>query len=247
MSAKYGVLCFALGPIYEDCAYLLHQSCERLGIPLTIVVSASSNRLDFLNPIRLPKEFKNPFEAECLAYEISPYELTLKVDADCLLLSAPYLADLPIYSGFPRTMSYQKTEDSPYRKVEATYGLPDIYSTALVFSKSDEASRFFSLCKELFYTWYSLNIVSHNKLPPTTDSVFSLAWRLLDLANPKVFDFIHAKIGVSLDHELNSSFILEHSGDLFVQGVKQTGLFHYQDKNFLNHVVLGSLGYVRLP
>ncbi len=246
MSKTYGVLCFALGPIYEDCAYLLYQSCKRLGLPITIVVSRLSTRLNFIQPLRLSKDFKNPFEAECLAYELSPYDVTLKVDADCLMLSLPCLVDLPMYSGNPRTISYQEPKHSPYREQERLYNLPEIYSTALVFSKSELCSNFFRLSKELFKTWYSLKFSQATKLLPTTDTIFSLAWALLQIPNPRVFNFVHAKLGVSLDQDLKKSFLLVSSGELFIQGLRQSGLFHYQDKEFLNHKVIESLGYVRL-
>ncbi len=235
MSLTKGVLTYCYGKTYEKFAYALADSCQVLGLDLT-VVSDNNSLLKHPNINLVYKENKslNAFEIEKYSYVLSPYDLTLKVDIDVLLLSRVddyfnLAKSLGLVSGKPNNYCTVAQPASAYRKKEENYFLPEIYSTAICFSKSPIARDFFKTVKYLFENWYSLDM--SKDLSPTTDTVMSVAWKLQNVPITKILDFTHFKKHLAYD----SKKLLWYANGVVLNGNKLEGIFHYYEKDFLEN------------
>ena len=235
MSLTKGLLTYCYGETYEKFAYALADSCQVLGLEVT-VVSDNNNLLKHPNINLVYKENRslNAFEIEKYSYVLSPYDLTLKVDVDVLLLSEVDIYfnlanSVGLVSGVPRNYCTVSQSTSIYRKKEGDYFLPEIYSTAICFSKSYVASDFFKTVKYLFENWYSLDM--SKDLSPTTDTVMSVAWKLQNVPITKILSFTHFKKHLAYD----SKKLLWYSKGFVLNGNKLEGIFHYYEKDFLEN------------
>lgn len=238
MVLTQGLLTYCYGDNYLKFAKALIKSCEKLGYRITVVTDNQVLESSYyVNVVYKEKDSANVFEPEKYSFDLSPYDLTLKVDVDSLVLSKvnsyfEAARDFNLVSGYPRyyadSFKSRLLRDSPYRKVESSLNLPEIYSAALCFDKSEVSKKFFERVKYLFENWYSYNLPK--ELPPTTDSVMSIAWFLeRRYTNVKHLEFCHFKKNVSYFEEKK----LWWSNGLYLNGHKLEGLFHYYEKDFL--------------
>lgn len=254
----YGGLTFAFGYEYERLAYGLALSLKLHKIPLTVVVAANSKDrfeplLKVANVVCLPGTYSK-FAYESKAFELSPYDVTIKLDADMLAPADAHLhsylasfSRLSLASGIAHSLSTRPVYSSPYRAIELALGLPVVYSASFVFRKTELAKEFYALVAYYFDSWFKLPFLSA-KLAATTDTLYSLAWCKLDLPNPVVgLPFVHMKRGVahpnlpSVSWTREVPFSLDDSMRLRVAANRVNMLFHYQDKHFLSESLLRRL------
>jgi hypothetical protein len=232
-----GVLTYCYGKSYEKFAYVLADTCRQQDIQLTIV----SNNKDLLKHPDINLVYKEPktlniFEIEKYSYVLSPYDLTLKLDVDTLILGSvdnyfETAEHLNIVYGTPNNYCTTPSleNSSPYRIKEKEQGLPEVYSAALCFNKSPVSRDFFYKVKFLFENWFSLDVSKH--LSPTTDTVMSLAWRLQDLPSVASLKFTHFKEGLA--YSSSSKKMIWYADGIILNGHKLDGIFHYYEKDFL--------------
>lgn len=249
-----GVLTFAYGYEYQRMAYAQALTLADLDTPLTVVVPY----LEYpkLAEVAVVIEFKEPmakFEWEAYAYDLSPYDVTIKTDCDVIF---PLGFDIQHYfdqvekiglvSGQSCDLESEAVDCSWYRKKELELGWPSFYVAIYGFTK-DRSLSFFEYAKNLFIIWWKLKPIL-GSLPPTTDSVFSLAYRDIVGTNQieNGLNFIHAKQGVCGDMFLDnwSASVPHHisqEGTLYVNGHKVFLPFHYVDKDFLSKTIMSGI------
>lgn len=146
---------------------------------------------------------------EWKAIFMSPYEETVKLDADMLFLTdieawwdvmatseLTYAKEVKTYRGIATTGDH-------YRKVFTENELPNFYSAFMYFKKTEKTHEFFKLAEFLFKNWdiaaTKLLKIAHRPAIPTTDVVFAIAAKLLFVdewrgtAQADIPTFIHMK------------------------------------------------------
>lgn len=255
-----GGITFAFGYQYQRMAYALALTLKRYGIPLTVVVPDGDTEgprvyeklENEVNVVPL-KGYFGKFEYEALAYDLSPYEVTLKFDADVIVPSDAYLLELVplietfgLVSGAACDLTGTRNTATIYRRIESKFELPTVYSALFGFKKGELAHSFFEKVKWLFATWYSLPKFAQ-VMPPTTDSLYSIAWKAIAKGNPKEgLPFLHMKPGIAGSHVPydwvnHVPYVLDDNGGLRVNSHRIRIPFHYFDKAFMSDAVLERL------
>jgi hypothetical protein len=149
-------------------------------------------------------------ENEWKVYHVTPYEETIKLDADMLfptdisqwwdIMAANDLT----FATKAKTFRGEAVTSDYYRKTFTANGLPDVYSALMYFRYSDRAEEFFKMAEVIFHNWEHFFFKFLDETRPTfvsTDVVYALALRCLDIEdevtvpNP-VPAFVHMKSGV---------------------------------------------------
>lgn len=130
-------------------------------------------------------------ENEWKAIHMSPYDETIKLDCDML-----FFRDLSLWWDMMaqeefyicnRVVDYRgKTITSDYYRKDFTINrLPNVYTAITYFKKTPGVYELFSLVKDIFVGWGTIRLdlldYKHRPLMPTTDLVFALALKLMDL------------------------------------------------------------------
>lgn len=130
-------------------------------------------------------------ENEWKSIYMSPFDHTVKLDADMLFLTDKshwfdylvgsnlvFATEATTYRGEIATSDY-------YRKVFTDNQLPNVYSAYFYFDKSDEAFEFFKLSEVIFNNWerFFFDYFKPEHRPPfvSTDVVFGLAAKILNI------------------------------------------------------------------
>ena len=244
-----GILTFAFGREYQLQAYCQTLTAKKnLGdMPVSVVVAAGEpvdpKLKSVANIIPLKGKWAT-FEYEQLALDLTPYDLTYKTDADVLYPRGATLyhgSNLAIASGVATDIRGLVSLSTAYRPLETSLGTPVIYSACFTFNKhSGKAQEFFAAVKDLYRDWYRLKLwdKTEKPLPPTTDTVYSLAWmKVFGLSRVDGNEFIHAKPEINgwTDGEWtkNNVFMLDDNGRMFLNGVRLCKPFHYYDKTLI--------------
>lgn len=130
-------------------------------------------------------------ENEWKAIHVSPYDETIKLDCDMLLFNdISHWWDMMSSRDFwicNRVIDYRGNtiHDQTHRKVFKENDLPNVYTGFMFFKKTPETFELFKLVEAMFYNWHFFSelCLGYKNRPssPTTDVVFSLALKLLDL------------------------------------------------------------------
>lgn len=256
MRTDIGGLTFAFGWQYQRMAYALALSLKKQGLPLTVVVPVTEldnvgglERVAHVVP--LAGEF-NKFEYEIYAYKLSPYDLTIKFDADMLVPAETYLWQaisrldhFELLSGNACDLLGTTNSATIYRRVEAEHDLPTVYSACFGFKKGKLAQLFFEKVEEYFSKWYAMPLAE--KLPPTTDTIYSLAWKVLELQHLATgLPFVHMKPGIAgssvpYNWTRHIPYVLDDRGRLRVNSHPIRLPFHYFDKEFMSDQMIARL------
>ena len=194
------------------------------------------------------------------AYHVTPYEQTIMLDTDMLFLSNINCWNrlLEKYDLFfvdkVKTYRNQTIEHSYYRKAFREYSLPNIYTGLHYYKKTDTALEFYQLLKHIVNNWSKyLELfpkVKDYQNGLSIDLAAAMAIFILDnktevtsLSN--LVTFTHMKPRdqkwKTLRTELWRHRVIPYFTDnleLIVGNIKQQGVFHYTDKNFLNEDIL---------
>lgn len=148
-------------------------------------------------------------ENEWKAIYMTPYDETVKLDADMLFLSdvsnwwnAMSLTD-GVFATKPQTYAGEVITSDYYRKVFTESQLPNIYTAFFYFKKNDVNYELFKLAEDIFNNWeryfYEFLMTEHRPKFVSTDVVFALAAKLLDyedhntIPNLSIPSFVHMK------------------------------------------------------
>lgn len=203
-------------------------------------------------------------ENEWKAIYMTPYDETIKLDADML-----FPADI---SGWwdllaksdgvfcTKAMTYRGeviTGDF-YRKTFTESDLPNVYTAMFYFKKTEANYELFKLAEMIFNNWerffYDFLEPEHRPRLVSTDVVFALAAKILDYGalnktpNLNIPTFVHMKS--QLQNWPDDQFMIEdwtkivrsyfgRDGSLIVGNYKQHLPFHYHVKDFLTDRIIG--------
>ncbi|NJO58817.1 MAG: hypothetical protein HC836_10845 [Richelia sp. RM2_1_2] len=199
-------------------------------------------------------------ENEWKAYHVSPYNKTIKLDADMLFLSDVTswwrkLENTPLnVCSEVRTYHNEVITSNKYRLDFVANKLPNVYSAMCYFNISDVNHLLFQKLGDITLNWgmYSKICLSNTKPDKfTTDVGLALALKLLWYDNwclkPSILTFTHMKSHLQNWHNIgNGDFAwtqyLPHyfskNLELIVGNIKQTGVFHYHHKNILTDDII---------
>jgi hypothetical protein len=131
----------------------------------------------------------DPFKIEndLLVYEMSPYEYTIKLEADMFVphdiswwFDVLKDRDVAVCSTI-RDYNNRISDSRFYRRVLDANLLPDTYNAITYFKKSDAAKQFFATARQVYNNWaefqevYALN----QEEPPSTDEVYAIAAEII--------------------------------------------------------------------
>lgn len=135
-------------------------------------------------------ESKWKLENEWKVIHMTPYDETIKLDADMLFFSdianwwdVMSLEDFVICN---RVLDYRASEttDDHYRKAFTLNQLPNVYTAMMFFKKTDPAYEIFNLAKFVYFNWQyffeNCLIPEHRPTQVSTDVVFGLVLKILD-------------------------------------------------------------------
>ncbi len=180
------------------------------------------------------------------AFELSPYDETIVLDSDVLVLDKIdwYLfADYDIYfTQNPVTYRGEPVSSGYYRKTFEMNLLPDVYVGMYYFKKCRTAQQFFAILKVVIEEWqefYSIYCKDHKPQHVSIDVCAAIVCDMLQLHEDRAKDlvnFVHMKlhaqnwdtVGESWQHKVDWYM----NNDLKIGNYKQEGVFHYTEKDF---------------
>ena len=192
-------------------------------------------------------------------YDYSPYEETIMLDSDMLLLSAvdhhwDIMKDRDLFiSTCPKTYRGDRFKYGFYREVFEEHQLPDVYSAWTYFKKSPTAEEFFDTVKLMTdepenFIKIMLPYSSQKTLP--TDDAFALALIMLDLESSAIcehWDFpsiTHMKARSQGWHTQNNEwtdkirFTMDEDASVKIGVWHQQGILHYVNKNLITGSII---------
>lgn len=273
-----GYFTIAQGAEYHRMAYALALSLKSsqpeelsklsIGVTTDELSTLPAHYIDvFDNVIEIPgKDLAQnsswKLENEWKALDMSPYDETIKLDADMVFTTdishwwdllektdGMFATDAVTYRGEKITNDY-------YRKVFTKNSLPNIYTAFFYFKKTQKNVELFKLAETIFCNWATMSVdLLHAEHRPgfvSTDVVFAIAAKLLNYTDnsvvmpPGVPTFAHMKLplqncGISTGSadwtsHLYSTF--RNNGELIVGNYKQQVPFHYHIKSWLTDEII---------
>ena len=257
---------------YVRQAYALALSIKYSQKSVTNVTLVTNNRVPakykavFDNVFKIPwgdhaKGSRYNAENRWKLYHITPYDETIVLDSDMLLLEDieiwwKYCSNFDVkFCSKIKNHKLDTVIDTIHRRAFIENGLSSPYYALHYFKKTDRARDFYKVlefvCKnwEWCYTAYASNFYQ-NWL--SMDLATAIAVEILgnyeasiDSCSP--LEFIHMKCAIQeWDKEFTSwlnavSYMLNSKGEVLVGNIKQSKLFHYIDDEFLSDTILNQL------
>lgn len=205
-------------------------------------------------------------ENEWKTIYMTPYDETIKLDADMLFLNDishwwKYLAESDgVFATNVKTYRGDTISSDYYRKVFTENDLPNIYTAFFYFKKNDVNFKLFKLAQFIFDNWekcfYELLGPEHRPKFVSTDVVFALASKILDyqqfnkLPTLDIPTFIHMKS--QLQNWPDDQFMQEdwtkmvpiyfnRDCNLSIGNYRQMLPFHYHIKSFLTDKMITNM------
>lgn len=213
---------------------------------------------DYIIPIPFQDHAKDStwkVENRWKAYHASPYDRTILLDADMLILSDltnvwENLYNKPIYfTSQVKNFKGSVITDTVYRKAFVENGLPNLYSGFCYFEKSDQALEFWKLVEYITYNWqrfyYEFTPKSTQKFY-SLDVTVSIAEKILGFNcydNDSKITFTHMKSKIqgwsitNPDWTQAANISIIDKKTVFINQFRQLGILHYVEDNFLNEYI----------
>lgn len=242
---------------YVKCAEVLARSIYKTmpNAKVSIITNSPTHRGLFDKVINLPhgdlattSDWKliNDFQV----YEASPYDHTIKLEADMFLpRSIDHWWDVLkprdiVVCTTIRNFKQDISNERHYRKFIDDNSLPDCYNAITYFKKSKKAEEFFSLVKDIFFSWDTFRdtLRCNKNEPATTDWVYALASHIMSpevttMPEFKEMSMVHMKqfINRASSEDWTAGFIYELRPEVFrINTIPQQYPVHYHVKNFAN-------------
>lgn len=246
---------------YVQCAEVLARSVKR-NMPdskVSLITDEKVKSKTFDQIIELPYGDLAPNSDWKLindwqVYEASPYEYTIKLEADLFLpKSIDYWWEVleqrdVVISTTIRNFKQEITEIRAYRRFIDDNNLPDCYNAITYFKKSELAKEFFLIVKDVFDNWnqYVTSLKCNLDEPVTTDWAYAIASHILGkekttLPNFDAMSMIHMKQWINglPTENWTDTLIYEILPDMLrINTVPQQYPFHYQIKNFSDKLLV---------
>lgn len=188
-------------------------------------------------------------------YEASPYDYTIKLEADMFIpRSIDYWWDTLkqkdiVVSTTIRNFTQEISDCRVYRRFIDDNNLPDCYNALTYFHKSETASRFFNIVRDIFENWslYKEMFKCSPGEEVTTDWVYAIACHIMGKENTTIPNFTEMSM-VHMKQYVNG-LPVENWTDLLVYEIlphvfrvntcPQLYPFHYQVKSFADKILAG--------
>lgn len=266
-----GFLIFAEGELYVKQAYALALSIQASQNEIKCVSLVTNDNISkkykkvFDQIISIPwyDETGSRFSAEhrWKLFHVTPYDETIVLDADMLLLS-----DISLWWEYcshydmrfcSRIKNYKldTVVDTIHRKAFIANNLTNPYYALHYFKKNDFCFEFYKVLEFVVKNWEwcwdnfaPLNYqdwVSMDLAVAVTIEIMCCQDDVLATLNP--MEFVHMKIPLQdwplfPDTWQNAvPYILNSNGDLIVGNIKQPSVFHYVEKDFITSTLLAKL------
>jgi hypothetical protein len=172
---------------YEKLARISADKIERnLNIPTTIINVQKEHNQRYVNFGRV--DWLNMGRTQ--AYELSPYDRTLLIDADMFVHTNTLTAHLNSNVDFAiARQMYDPTTGSYYVQNLGKSKIEQTWATIVIFNKSTLAKSIFDLAQHVLdhYRYYSL-LYNFKDFPLRNDYAFSIACHILGGYGQKKFD-----------------------------------------------------------
>lgn len=229
---------------YTKCAEALRKSILQV-MPNANITIITSNML--------PHGDLGGFANDWQVYEISPYDETIKLEADMYIprsiehwwdvLSVNDVVVSSTIRNFKQEISTVKT----YRRFINDNKLPDVYNAITYFKKSDTAKKFFDVVRNVFENWeeYKSILRCNPQEEVSTDWVYAIACHIVGKEKTTLPTFtemsmVHMKQFVNGNPTENwtDTFVYEClPNQIRVQSIPQQYPFHYHIKNFSDKIL----------
>jgi len=233
---------------YVACAVRLAVSLKQFHPRVSVCLITDKEYIDpIFNHVRIISAVdRNNFWAnDWQAFKLTPYRETVKLEADMLVASAvdhwwPLFRkrDLVISTGC-RNWQDQISNSRHYRRVFDENNLPDVYNAVTYWRRSQTATEFFRLVRNIFENWDQYKqLLKFPDEVPSTDLVYAMAAQIVgpELCtlpaefSPKI---VHMKQHIAGTQTSNWTRELVWEQDpLRINTVAQWGLFHYHRKEW---------------
>lgn len=238
----------AQGDDYVTCAKALELSIQRT-MPGSNVTIITTDMLPYGDqaPDTLWK-LQNDWQV----YECSPYEHTIKLEADMYLpTSIDYYwdmfkdRDVAVCTKI-RNFRQELSDVTVYRRFIYDNKLPDTYNAITYFRKSELAEKFFKIIRDVFENWVEYRKILKCKVdePATTDWAYAIACHILGVENTTIpndsFSMVHMKqfINELPTEKWMDTLIPELLPHAFrINTFPQVYPVHYHIKTFANEIL----------
>jgi len=256
-----GYIWFAHGERYAEISKRLAGSIKRVNQHnkcCVITDDAGAQTLSNHSDIDRIQVLKNKpvgkFDPEWKAFRLSPFTHTIKLEADMWFTQSTdwwwnYLHQWDMVQSYHcRNYRDDVVKQTAYRKLFKENDLPDVYSGLTYFRRSQQANKFFKLCRDITENWHTVKeqcLINCHDAEPTTDVVYALANKMLDpLQENKIeyewFNFVHNKNNINgLDPVYNNNKFLQtyRVGDaVYLGGYRQSRIWHYYEKDTMEQL-----------
>ncbi len=244
---------------YIKCAEVLASSIKRVmpNESITLITNDIKKSKYFDSVVKLPYGDLAPNSKWKLindwqVYEASPYEYTIKLEADMYIPSnIDYWWDVlkqrdVVISNAIRNFRGEISDVRIYRKFIDDNNLPDVYNAITYFKKSDEAKQFFDIVRDIFENWdqYKHTLKCNPYEEVSTDWAYAIACHVIGTENTTIPSFtpmsmIHMKqyINGTPTEDWTDTLIYECLPDqIRIHTCPQLYPFHYHIKTFSDKI-----------
>ena len=239
----------AQGNDYVKCAKALERSIKNVmpNANVTIITTEMLPHGD--QAIDTDWKLQNDWQV----YEASPYEYTIKLEADMYLpKSIDYWWDVlkehdVVVSTTARNFKQEITPVRAYRRFIDDNKLPDTYNGLTYFKKSERAEQFFKVVRDIFENWdeYRAILKCNKDELATTDWVYALACHIIGVEHTtlptfKDMSMIHMKQFINGTPSEDWRDVLVYEilpNTLRVNSIPQMYPFHYHLKDFCDTIL----------
>ena len=241
---------------YTKCSIELAKSIKKYNKENTICVITdkksefSSEYVDIVKVLKDDDSIEHDIKwaNEYKAFQLSPFTHTIKLESDMLWTTNTdfwwyYLwqHDL-VFSVDCKDYKDNTVKDITYRKLFVRNNLPNIYNGMTYFRRSIKAQNFFKICEAITKNWKEVRdkmLIGCYDPYPSTDVVYSLAYRIIDpiqkdLVDYPFFKFIHHKPAIhGLKHiiDINDYLMPIKLKNKILLGTQRINrVWHYVDK-----------------
>ena len=228
---------------YVKCAKILSDSITKV-MPTANVTIITEKLLPYGD---LAKDSEWKLINDWQVYEASPYEHTIKLEADMIIpkdISFWWEILQPrdiVVSSTIRDYTNQVSNVKVYRSFIVDNQLPDVYNAITYFKKSESAEKFYKIVRHIFENWGDFKTIlkCDTSEIATTDWVYSIACHIMGVENTTLpnfteFSMIHMKqfINNLMIDDWTRELLYEFKPSLKINTIVQEYPFHYHVKSF---------------
>ena len=223
----------------------------------TLKEVTDTHRKVFDYVIELPETNNHAMANEPLAFWLTPFKETIKLESDLLMprsidhwWNTFRLKDVFLSTGC-RNYKQELSNVRKYRKLFDDNDLPDVYNGLMYFRFSRTATDFFTTAQNILQNWGEVkkNFIGIEEESPSTDVLYAITAHIVGRENctaPSLdfVNFVHLKSGIRGWSDARSVFetvVYEQQDNILrINNVNQYHPLHYYDKE---HIVENLVKY----